>query len=106
MTNIAYYRKLRGLSQEDLAQKIGVKQPHISRIENGDDGPPLRLFMDIADALDVSLADLFSEEMTKAALMVVDAFRSGSDETRRLMSAMAKEVESLPLGDNREKPEI
>lgn len=105
MTNIAYYRKLRGLSQEDLAQKVGVKQPHISRIENGDDGPPLRLFMDIADALDVSLADLFSEQMSKAALMVVDAFRSGSDETRRLMSAMAKEVEHRPQAGGRENSE-
>jgi len=102
MTNIAYYRKLRGLSQEDLAQKVGVKQPHISRIENGDDGPPLRLFKDIADALDVSLADLFSEQMSKAALMVVDAFRSGSDETRRLMSAMAKEVEHQPQAGDRQ----
>jgi transcriptional regulator with XRE-family HTH domain len=92
MTNIAYYRKLRGLSQGDLAQKVGVKQPHISRIENGDDGPPLRLFTEIAQALEVSLSDLFAESMDKAALMVIDAYRHGSEDTRRMMSAMAKEA--------------
>lgn len=42
MSNIAHYRKIRGMSQEDLAQMVGVSQPHISRMEKGDDGPPPR----------------------------------------------------------------
>ena len=32
---IAYYRKLRGLTQEQLAEKIGTKKTYISRLENG-----------------------------------------------------------------------
>lgn len=96
MSNVAYYRKLRGLSQEQLAEKIGVKQPHISRIEKGDDGPPLRLFKEIADALNISLSDLFSDEMTAAELMVLDAYRAGSDDARRLLHALAVEAKSRP----------
>ena len=32
--NIAYYRKERGLSQIQLAEKIDVSRTHMSRIEN------------------------------------------------------------------------
>jgi len=100
MTNVAYYRKLRRLSQEQLAEKVGVKQPHISRIEKGDDGPPLRLFKDIAMALGVSLSDLFSDEMTAAEVMILEAYRSGSDEARRLLHALALDAKSrMPPSD-------
>ena len=75
MTNIAHYRKLRGLTQADLADMVGIKQPHISRIEKGDEGPPLSLFRAIAESLDVQLSDLFSEEMTKAEMELLSGFR-------------------------------
>lgn len=96
MTNIAHYRKLRGLSQEQLAQMVGVKQPHISRIEKGDDGPPLRLFKDLAEALGVSLADLFSEKMDQASLILVDAFRAAGPQGQRMMLGMAQEAKDQP----------
>ena len=32
---IAYYRKLRGLTQEQLAQQLGVSNKTISKWENG-----------------------------------------------------------------------
>ena len=34
--NIAYYRKERGLSQMQLAEKIDISRTHMSRIENND----------------------------------------------------------------------
>jgi len=43
MTNIAHYRKLRGLKQAQLAELVDVTQPHMSRIENGDETLPRRL---------------------------------------------------------------
>lgn len=75
MNNIARIRKARGLRQNDLADMVGVKQPHISRIEAGDEGPPLSLFRLIADALDVPLAALFSDARSDAEQALVDAFR-------------------------------
>lgn len=96
MTNIAYYRKLRGLSQTDLGDRVGVKQPHISRIENGDDGPPLSLFKEIAKALNVSLSDLFSDSMTPAEVMLLDAFRRADEKARRMMQALAQEATIQP----------
>lgn len=90
MNNIAYYRKLRGLSQGELGQMVGIRQPHVSRIEGGDEGPPLRLFRDIANALNVSLADLFSDEMNQALVILSDAYRSAPESNRQMMLAMAR----------------
>lgn len=92
MTNVKYYRTLRGLTQQQLAEKASVSQPHVSRIENGDEGPPLSTYRLIAEALDVSLVDLFSTELDRAVLILVDAYRQSSETSKRMMMALAKEV--------------
>lgn len=45
-------RKEKGLSQADLAKLIGNKQQVISRIENKESSPTLRMLYKIANALD------------------------------------------------------
>lgn len=104
MTNIAHYRKLRGMSQGDLAQMVGVSQPHISRAEKGDDGPPLRLFREIAEALGVSLADLFSDRQDQTTLMLADSFRRSDDRHRKLILAMVQQVEAVSQADPEDPP--
>ena len=49
-------RAARGLTQEDLAEKIGVSQAHVSRIEAGS-APSLELAQTICRALEVQLSD-------------------------------------------------
>ncbi len=94
MNNVEHYRKLRGLSQVDLAEMVGSKQPHISRIEKGDDGVTIRLMNAIAAALGVKLADLFTDELAPAEAEMVEAFRQGSDQFRRMMTAIALEAKA------------
>ena len=55
---IAYYRTLRDISQEELAQKAHVSQSALSRIERGkyNDNVSVSLLIDIADGLQVDLA--------------------------------------------------
>ncbi|MFB6226009.1 MAG: multiprotein-bridging factor 1 family protein [Candidatus Paceibacteria bacterium] len=48
-------RTRRGLTQEELAQKIGSKQPAIARIENGRSLPTLNTLKRIARALNTHL---------------------------------------------------
>jgi len=59
--NITYTRKMQGLSQLQLAEKIGISRTHVSNIEapNGDVGLSLDVLLDIADALGVPVAKLF-----------------------------------------------
>ena len=48
-------RKKRGLSQAQLAKKIGTKQSAISRIEQGSYNPSLALLVKLSKALDAKL---------------------------------------------------
>ena len=52
---IGYYRKRRGLSQEKLAEILGISRQHLAAIEapNMDRGLSLDLLLRIADALDI-----------------------------------------------------
>jgi len=51
-TQVIRLRIEKGLSQKELAEKIGIKQSAISRLENGDYNPSVELLSKIAEALD------------------------------------------------------
>lgn len=58
---IAYYRKLRGLTQAELAEATNLSRTHISNIEapNGKTSISLNKLFDIADVLEVPVKDQF-----------------------------------------------
>ena len=53
---IAYYRKLRGLTQEELAEQVGLTPAYIGHLEapNISEALSLDTLFDIATALDVA----------------------------------------------------
>lgn len=55
---IKKYRKLRGYSQEFLAEKIDRTREHINKIENGKQTLGLNTFIRLAFVLGVSLDEL------------------------------------------------
>lgn len=57
--NIAYYRKERGLSQLQLAEKINISRTHMSRIETADCAVSLDVIFQICDALNLNPSKLF-----------------------------------------------
>lgn len=61
-------RKLKGISRDDLAIKIGTSAPIVGRYERGDMMPSIEIATKIADALDVSLDFLVG----KSSLIVKD----------------------------------
>ena len=54
-------RAAKNLSQEDLANAVGVTRQTISAIERGDYNPTINLCISICKALGVTLNDLFWE---------------------------------------------
>lgn len=58
---IAYYRRLKGLTQLQLAEAVGLSRTHISNLEapNMPTSISLEKIFDIADALGVPVKDLF-----------------------------------------------
>ena len=53
-----------GLSQQELAEKLGVSRQTINAIEKGDYNPTIRLCIGICRVLGLTLNDLFWEEET------------------------------------------
>jgi len=69
--NIQILRKKRNLTQETLAEAVGVTRQTIAKWENGESIPDLELAGKLAAALDVSLDDLTQaprEELQEEAL--------------------------------------
>lgn len=67
--NLTRERKARGLSQEELAAKVGVSRQAVSKWETGDAAPDLNRLLALAEALDTSLDALCGREaaLQKAA---------------------------------------
>ncbi len=57
--NIAYYRKVRGLSQLQLAELVNISRTHMSRIETADCAVSLDVVFDICDVLGVPAEKIF-----------------------------------------------
>ena len=51
--NIAYYRSLLDMSQEELGDKLGIGQSHVSKIERASIGISMDMLCDIAKELEV-----------------------------------------------------
>ncbi len=48
-------RKISGLTQKDLAEKTGIAQADISKLENGNANPSLRTLQRLADGMGMKL---------------------------------------------------
>ena len=57
--NLKEYRLQRGLTQEDLAARVGVRRETIVFLEQGKYNPSLKLALAIAAELSVSIEKLF-----------------------------------------------
>ncbi len=55
-------RALKGMSQKDVAEAVGVTRQTINAIESGDYNPTINLCIAICKALGKSLDELFWEE--------------------------------------------
>ncbi len=58
---IAYYRKLKGLTQKELAELVGIQGKYISRIETGKQAGKISVLARIAWALGISLKELLGD---------------------------------------------
>ena len=62
---IVKYRKQLGLTQEGLAQKLGVTNQAVSKWESGLSCPDIALLPKIADLFGITMDELFGREMPK-----------------------------------------
>ena len=60
--NLISLRKLNGLSQEELAEKVGISRQTLSKYETGEAVPDIQKCKKLADIFQVSLDDLVNYE--------------------------------------------
>ena len=59
---ICFYRKKQGLTQEELAVKLGVTNQSVSKWESAQCCPDISLIPKLADIFDVSIDELFGKK--------------------------------------------
>lgn len=69
-TNLRYLRNKNGLSQEQVAEKIGVSRQAVAKWENGDSLPDIINCDALADLFDVSLNDLVRFDSEKEGMPI------------------------------------
>ena len=62
------------LTQEDLAEKLGVSVPYVSRIERGSTAINLKRLAEICNILDVSEGEILSGASTESSSYLNTAF--------------------------------
>ncbi len=97
---IRKFRQRQGLTQHDLAERIGVTEKQISKIETGIHYPKFENFVKILDSLDISLKE-FSEDIdqendySSSRKSLVKIFNKFSDIEIEYIVSVAKELEKL-----------
>lgn len=87
-------RKNRGLSQNQLAEIIGINTAHLSRLENDRYQPSVEVLKKLADALQVSADYLLSGTDDEAEEIKIQD-QSFADKIRLLDSLDGKEKETV-----------
>jgi transcriptional regulator with XRE-family HTH domain len=62
-TNVRYTRRALGLSQEELAHRVGVDVRYLGGIERQQENPSLKVLAALADALGTSAVELLTERL-------------------------------------------
>ena len=98
-------RKEKGLTQEQLAEKVGVARRTVSRWETGYNMPDLDVLIELADLYDADLREILSgerksehmnEELKETVLQVADY---SNEEKTRLLRRMHLATVFLDLAD-------
>ena len=94
-TRIKKARKSQGVSQVELADKLGISVSHMSNIENGKINVGLDIFIDISAALNIS-ADWLLNGTTESSALVpeqaIQLFADCTDSEIQTLLNVAREV--------------
>jgi transcriptional regulator with XRE-family HTH domain len=87
-------RKKQNLSQEKLAEMVGVGTTHISHIETGNTKASLKVFIAIINALNLSADELLRNHISKAKHIfegeLAEVIKDCNDDETRVITDIAK----------------
>ncbi len=107
--NLTSLRKMKNLSQEELAEKIGVSRQTLSKYETGESLPDIEKSRILAEVFGVSLDDLISYEKNDSESMGMEIPPKGKhifgmvkvgDKGQIVIPAKARKIFDINPGDN------
>lgn len=104
--NLISLRKMNRLSQEELAEKLGISRQTLSKYETGESIPDIEKCKVIADYFDVSIDDLVNYSETETGLLVPPKGKhlfgivKMGDKGQIVIPAKARKIFDLKPGDN------
>ena len=105
--NLIQLRKMKSLTQEDIAEKLGVSRQAIAKWENGETIPDLDKCRILADMFGVSLDDLANYEPSDNMNMLVPpkgkhmfGMVTVGDKGQIVIPAKARKIFDIHPGDN------
>ena len=94
--NLRRFRKYMHWTQEQLGEKLGYSEKAVSKWESGNSIPPAETLLVLADALNVSLDDLFSHTSVPHYYLGIDG--GGTKTTFALADRMGNILQKIVLG--------
>lgn len=99
---IKEYRKKKNMSQEKLAEIIGLSVPYVSMMENSQKYPALDTLISIANALDVTPDQLLCETLNKEyeikrSVMLDDISELPKREQERIFTVVRAMIEEAKI---------
>lgn len=95
-SRIKQLRRAKGLSQEELSEKIGMSSKYLSSIERGNENPTLDTFIKLAQSLGVDIFELFnySQELAlkDSKKFLLDLIKSSDKEKLDLTAKIIRAI--------------
>lgn len=93
------FRIRNNLTQEQLAEKLGISLKYISRIENGNNGVKTQTLIDCMNILGISPNTIYAPFITNQEIMktitLSEKFSSLSDEKKDFINSMMDLLQNL-----------
>lgn len=94
--NLTKLRNARGLSQKALGDMIGMDAATINRAEKMHSSAKLTTYIACADALGVTLEDIFGPDLSELESKIIEAFRSMPEVKRQQVAGLLDLIEAQP----------
>jgi transcriptional regulator with XRE-family HTH domain len=94
--NLVFLRKMKGLSQENLAARLDITRQTLSKWELGEGSPDLEKSKMLADIFEVSLDELVSYDASSEGLPMPPKGKHICCARRRKFRSCTYEVGSVP----------